>query len=287
MTQDQQAPLYTRQGYPPGVPCWIDTSQPDPSAARRFYGGLFGWEFEDRMPPDAPSRYFVGRLDGHDVAAIASQLQGREDAVWNTYVAVASADETVARARDAGGRVLMQPFDVQDAGRMAVLADPGGALFCVWQAAAHHGAELVNAPGTWNWSDLYTPDVERAKAFYAAVFGWETSDVDFGGGVAGTMFRLPSYGDALEALDPGVRERHAEAGAPEGFTDAVAWLMHDERPARWSLTFSVDDTDATVSKAYHLGAEVIVPPYDAGPVRVAGLRDPQGAVFAVSRYSPE
>ena len=106
-----------RDGYIPGVPCWIDTSQPDPEAAVDFYGGLFGWEFEDVMPPDSPGKYFIARLRGGDVAAVGSQPEGAPPtAVWNTYVWVESADETAAKVRDAGGSVLMEPFDVMDAG---------------------------------------------------------------------------------------------------------------------------------------------------------------------------
>src|SRR3954467_5257096 len=123
-----------RDGYPAGVPCWIDTSQPDPEAAVAFYGGLFGWQLEDVMPSDAPGKYFMARLHGGDVAAVGSQGEGPPpQAVWNTYIWVDSADETAAKVRDAGGRVLTEPFDVMDAGRMAILADPAGAAFCPWQ----------------------------------------------------------------------------------------------------------------------------------------------------------
>src|SRR3954449_8828223 len=119
--------------YIPGVPCWIDTTQPDPEAAVAFYGELFGWQFEDVMPPGSPGKYFVARLRGGDVAAVSSQPEGGPPAAaWNTYVWVADADETAAKVRAAGGDVLSEPFDVADAGRMAVFADPAGAAFCVW-----------------------------------------------------------------------------------------------------------------------------------------------------------
>jgi uncharacterized protein len=285
MAQNEEGPTsLARNRYPAGVPCWVDTSQRDPEAAMRFYGGLFGWEFEDRMPPDAPGRYLVARLHGLDVAGLAYQPD--DEPSWNTFICVDSAERATAQARDAGAAVVVEPFEVSGAGRMAVLADPTGAVFCVWQATGHHGAQLVNAPGAWNWSDLYTPDPKRAEPFYGAVFGWKTTDVDFGDAGSVTMWRRPGYGDALEALDPGIRDRHAEAGAPEGFTDAVGWLIRDDGPSRWHVTFSVDDTDAAVERATKLGAEVLTPAYDAGPVRLAVLRDPQGAVFAVSRYDP-
>ena len=139
--------------YIPGVPCWVDTTQPDPEAAATFYGALFGWETEDVMPPEAPVRYYMARLRGGDVAAVGSQAETAPGpAVWNTYVAVQDAEETAGRVRDAGGTVLMEPGDVGDFGRMAVFADPAGAAFRVWQPEAHRGAtdsihRLDLAPG--------------------------------------------------------------------------------------------------------------------------------------------
>jgi uncharacterized protein len=284
--------LRERDGYPPGVPCWVDTGQPDPEAAVRFYEGVFGWEFEDRMPADSPGRYFVAQLRGLDVAAVGSQPPGMPPApVWNTYVWVDSADEAAAKAVEAGGTALMEPFDVLDAGRMAVLADREGASFCVWQAKASKGAQLVNEPGTWNFSQLDTRDPEGAMAFYGAVFGWEAEAVDLGDG-GFTFFRLPGYGDYLERDEPDLRRRQAADSAPPGFEDAVAWLvpMTDDQfpqaPPRWDITFSVDDADAVAAKAAELGGTVLVPPFDAPWVRMAVLSDPQGAAFTVSKYMP-
>jgi uncharacterized protein len=278
-----------RDRYPVGVPCWIDATQPDADAAAAFYGGLFGWEFENRSAADATGRYLVGRLRGLDVAAVAGDTDGGESAAaWNTYVAVESADAAVAAARRAGGSVVTDPVDVGDAGRMAVLTDPAGAGFRVWQAGRRPGARLVNAPGTWNWSDLSTADPAGAKAFYGALFGWQAQTVQFGEGVEGTMWRLPGYADFLATMDPGLRVRHAEQGVPEGFSDAVAWLLPiaDDGPARWGVTFAVDGTDAVADRAAALGGAVVTTPFDAGPTRVAVLADPQGAVFTVSTYQP-
>ena len=124
--------------YIAGVPCWVDTTQPDPAAAAEFYGELFGWKMEDVMPPDAGVSYFMGRLPGGDVAAVSSQPEGAPDgAVWNTYVWVEDADETAAKVGEAGGTVLSEPMDIFDSGRMAVFADPAGAAFSVWQPATH------------------------------------------------------------------------------------------------------------------------------------------------------
>jgi predicted enzyme related to lactoylglutathione lyase len=286
--------MLQRDGYLPGVPCWVDTAQPDPDAAAAFYGGLFGWEFEDRMPPGSPGRYLMARLHGLDVAAVGSQPSSvPASAAWNTYIWVDSAEEAAANVRSAGGTVFVEPFDVLDAGRMGVFADPTGAAFSVWQPKEHKGAQLVNAPGTWNWSNLNTRDPDEAVAFYQPVFGWVADSVDLGFGES-IMVRVPGYGDFLAGSEPDLRRRQADAGVPLGFEDAVAWILRmpdddnlpEQVPAHWSVTFAVDDTDATVERASQLGGHIVVPPYDAGPVRVATLRDPYGAVFTVSRYQP-
>jgi predicted enzyme related to lactoylglutathione lyase len=282
--------MLERDGYVPGVPCWVDTSQPDPESAVAFYGGLFGWDFSDAMPPGSGGNYFIARLRGGDVAAIGSQPQGGPPiAVWNTYIWVDSADGAASKVRDAGGRVLTDPFDVLDAGRMAVCADPEGATFCVWQAKEHKGARIVNEPGSLNFNALNTHNAEGAEAFYGSVFGWETLDV--GGGVR--LWRLPGYGDFLEQRDPGLRQRMAEtAAAPVGFEDVVAALNpipddQPEVPAHWSVTFAVNDADATAKRAAELGGSVVVPPFDAPWVRMTVITDPQGATFTASRFVPE
>ena len=276
--------LLDRAGYPAGVPCWIDTSQPDPVAAARFYGALFGWEIEDRMPRDAPGHYFMASLDGAEVAGIGSLANGGAP-VWSTYVAVDSADEAAGKAHRAGAEVVLQPSDVVDAGRAAVLVDPLGAEVALWEARRHRGAARVNAPGTWNWSNLQTPDMQGAKDFYGDVFGWEFDDMSFGDADS-VMVRRPGYAETLAEHDPEIRRRHAEAGAPDGFSDAIAFFMPSaDGCPRWSVTFAVDDADATADRAAKLGADVLASPVDIGPVRLAVLRDPQGAEFTISRYS--
>ena len=276
-----------RDGYLPGVPCWVETTQPDPDAAAAFYGGLFGWELEDAMPPGSEGRYLVGRLRGGDVAAVSSQPEGVPPrATWNTYVWVQSADEAAARAHAAGGSVVTEPFDVMDAGRMAVLADPEGAVFMVWQANAHKGARIVNEHGALNFNNLNTRDVEAAQRFYHAVFGWRRFELP-----GGQAWALPGYGDHLEELTPGIRKMTAEFGAP-GFEDVVAAInpIPDgdvDTPAYWGVTFGADDADAVNRKARELGAEVVVPPFDAPFARITVLRDPQGATFTVSQFVPE
>jgi len=278
-----------RDGYIPGVPCWVDTSQPDPEAAIDFYGGLFGWDLEDTMPPGSDGRYFIARLRGGDVAAIGSiPSAAPQSATWKTYVWVDSADDTASKARAAGGGVLIEPFDVMDAGRMAVLTDPEGASFCVWQANRHKGARVVNEAGALNFNGLATRNVEGAKAFYDAVFGWRTLALD-GGFLAWT---LPGYGDHLEAATPGLREMMAGMGAPPGFEDVVASIdpavaEESGAPVSWSVTFAVDDADATAARAKELGAEVVAAPFDAPWVRMTVLRDPQGASFIASQFVAE
>jgi predicted enzyme related to lactoylglutathione lyase len=281
-----------RDGYPPGVPCWVDTVQPDPAAAAAFYGALFGWRFADRMPAGSPGRYLVARLGDHDVAAVGSEPAWDQTApapAWNTYVSVASADGAAARVRQAGGAVLAGPFDVRSDGRMAVCADPAGARFRLWEPRAFAGAQVVNVAGTWNWSTLVTAGVERAVAFYGSVFGWEATALDLGQGDV-VMCRMPGYGEFLERLEPGIRGRHASGGLWTGFSDAVAWITPGAgagEPAHWDVTFAVDDADATARRAADLGAGVRKPPATTGVARVAVLADPQGAPFTVSRYQPD
>ena len=278
-----------RDGYPPGVPCWIDTSQPDPQAAVVFYGGLLGWDFEDVMPRGAPGAYFIARLDGGDVAAVGSLPESAPPAAsWNTYIWVQSADETASRVRDAGGCVLAEPFDVMQAGRMALCADPEGARFCIWQARQHRGAQIVNEPGSLNFNTLSTRDLASARSFYGRVFGWETLDLPGGE----RLWRLPGYGEHLQQRDPGLRERIAQSGGPKGFEDVVAALspIADEQldaPPEWSVTIAVDDADATAARAAQLGGEIVVPPFDAPWVRMTVIADPQGATFIASKFVPD
>jgi predicted enzyme related to lactoylglutathione lyase len=281
--------MFERDGYPAGVPCWIETAQPDPESAVTFYEGLFGWEFENVAAGDAPGPYFMGRLRGKDVAAVAPQPEGAPaTAYWNSYVWVDSADDTAAKAEQAGGSVVVGPFDVGDAGRMAVVADRSGAVLSVWQAKAHRGAVLVNEPGTWNSSELNTRDIDGAKAFYRTVFGWEIRTVNFGSD-SFSWFSLPGYGAYLLERDPELRGRLDDDSAPEGFEDAVAWFVpveDDDTQPHWSITFSVADADITADKAAALGGTVLAPPFDVPYVRMTVISDPQGAVFTASKYTP-
>jgi predicted enzyme related to lactoylglutathione lyase len=277
-----------RDGYIPGVPCWVDTSQPDPEGALPFYSGLFGWEFADVMPDGSDGKYFVAQIRGGDVAAVGSTPAAAPPrAMWNTYVWVESADETASKARDAGGTVAMEPFDVLDAGRMAVLLDPEGAAFCAWQAKNHKGARVVNEHGSLNFNNLAVRDPSSARSFYRAVFGWETLSLP-----AGEFWTLPGYGDHLEQRSPGLRQQMTQMGAPEGFIDVVAVLDpiagdDSDTPAAWHVTFGVDDAAATVNTARDLGGDVVVGPVEAPWSRFAVIKDPQGATFIASQFVPE
>jgi uncharacterized protein len=299
-----------RDGYIPGVPCWVDTSQPDPESAIDFYGGLFGWEFEEIMPPSSEGKYLIARgesasssifdtsgdLRSGDVAAVRSIPEAAPPtAIWNTYFWVDSADEAASKVRAAGGDVVTEPFDFMDACRMAVFTDPEGAAFGVWEAREHKGAGLVNDPGALVFNGLNTRDAEGARSFYGSVFGWQTGAI---GGV-GEGWTLPGYGDWLEREhQPDLRKQMTEAGAPEGFEDVVASIIpiadeQPDTPPHWSVTFAVADADATAAKATELGGSVIVPPFD-GPwstptytIRITVIGDPQGAIFSASKFVPE
>ena len=240
-----------RDVYLPGVPCWVDTSQPDPDAAAAFYRDFFGWEFEDAMPPDAPGRYLIGRIHGG-----ASQRW-----VPNPRARRRSDVEHLRRGRQ---RRRGHPRPVTPAATCdgAVRRDGrrthGGARRsrgCRLRGLGGRGnigAEVVNEPGSLNFNGLNTRDVGGPKEFYGAVFGWKTIDV--GGGAE--MWTMPGYGDHLEERTPGFGAMMAEMGAPAGFEDVVAAIVplpddQPDTPAHWSVTFAVEDADAAAAKAQH------------------------------------
>jgi uncharacterized protein len=176
---------------------------------------------------------------------------------------------------------------VGQAGRMAVITDPEGAEFCVWQAKDHKGAKIVNEHGALNFNGLATRDLGTAKAFYNAVFGWETLELPFG-----AMWTSPAYGDHLEERTPGLRKQMTEMGAPEGFINVVAAVNpiapgDSSTPAQWTVTFATDDAAATAAKARELGGEVVAEPFDAPWSRLTVIKDPQGATFIAGQFVAE
>ncbi len=264
-----------RDGYEPGVPCWVATVHPDPEKGVSFYTELFSWEATNLMPPESPSKYFVCTRRSSDVAAVASERSSDATSVpaWDTYIWVESTDDTVAKVSAAGGSVVIEPFDLLHVARIAVVADPAGAVFGVWQPGEHRGAQLVNEPGAWSMSQLNTRDPEGAKAFYGRVFGWETDTFDMGEGEI-TLWRLPGYVGG-EPTQPVSREVVGVMVPKSGDAEEVA--------AHWSVDFWVDDVDAAADKAAELGGEVKISPFDTSVGRTAVLADPQSAVFSVSK----
>jgi uncharacterized protein len=271
----------TDRTYPQGVPCWIDTEQSDVEAATRFYGALFEWAFQDMMPPDAPGRYVIAKLHDRDVGAIAGPVDG--DAQWNTYVAVDDADATTERLVALGATVRSPPADGGEGGRGAVLTDPEGVEFRIWQPRRRLGAQVVNEPGTWNFSDLHTSGAAAATTFYESAFGWSVENLGFA-----TLIRRPGYGDHLEAtVDPEIRSRQEGVTAPPGFEDAVAWLAPvgpGERP-HWHVSFAVADRDQAAADAQRLGARILTQD-ETQWTRTALVRDPQGAELTLSQFTP-
>ncbi|HEY2321107.1 MAG TPA: VOC family protein [Solirubrobacteraceae bacterium] len=263
-----------RDDYPAGVPCFVDTLTTNVDAVMGFYGGIFGWEFAGPgpMPGDPPGEYYVARVQGDDVAGIGTAQgsapgRGASPApAWNTHVAVDSADQTAARAPAGGGRVLLEPFGVPPAGRMAVIADPAGAAFVAWQAGERPGAARVNEPSAWAMSLLTTPDPEGARRFYGELFGWRTEE--FGPSI--WLFRRPGYVGG-EPQQPVPRDVVA------------AMTAGGDGPAAWSVDFWIADAEAAAGAAPHLGGRVIAEPFDDATFRRAILAAPDGATFSVSQ----
>ena len=256
-------PIFT--SYAQGTPNWVDLQTSDQDAAKAFYTGLFGWTYDDQPTPQGPV-YSMAMIGGHPVAAIAPQSPELATAgappMWNTYLAVDSADEAAGKVEAAGGKVGMAPFDVVDAGRMAFVLDPSGAAVALWQANQHIGATLVNEPGTVTWNELITTDPSAVK-FYADVLGMTTSTMDMGGGPY-TVFEAGGrmVGGTTAPQMPGV-------------------------PNHWHVYFEVADADAAAAKAAELGGTVIVPPFDIPVGRIAVVGDPQGAVFSIIKSVPQ
>jgi predicted enzyme related to lactoylglutathione lyase len=224
-----------RDGYQHGVPCWVDTWQPDADAAVAFYTQLFGWEAEETTPPGSDRRMFMCRLRGRDVTAIGSPTPVPDHTpVWGTYIWVDSVDDTAAKATEAGGKVAVLRLESLDRGRIAVLVDPAGAVFGIWEPGEHRGAQLVNEPGAWSMSVVNTRDPEASTEFYGALFGWEPEAMDGGnGGIS--MMRLPGF----EGGEPEQREQGGAVIAPPYDVPGVGLrqaVLADPQGAAFSIT---------------------------------------------------
>ena len=247
----------------PGSFCWIELNTTDQKAAKTFYSKLFGWEPDDSpIGPDA--FYTTFKLGGRSAAAgYTMNAEQRAQGVpshWGIYMEVQNADDAAAKAKQLGGNVIAPAFDVMDYGRMAVLQDPTGAYFCVWQPMTHHGIQIAHVNGTLCWADLSTDDPKRAEDFYGGLLGW-------------TFMR--------DEKDPSgyVHIKHGEhpiGGIPPG-THRKPGV-----PPHWLAYFQVDDVDAVAKNAAAMNAKLLLPPMSmAGVGRMAVIADPQGAVFAV------
>lgn len=248
----------------PGSFCWVELATTDQTAAIDFYSRIFGWS-ANNMPMGPDDFYTIFQLEGRAAAAGCTlrpeQVQRGVPPHWSLYVAVESADATAARAEQLGGKVLAPPFDVFDAGRMAVVQDPTGATLCIWQPKRNQGTGIIGEHGTLCWADLSTPDRDRAAPFYSGLFGWQMMKED---------------------EEPEHNYWHIKDG--EEFIGGIPPSAHHKpgMPAHWMAYFIASDCDATTAAARNLGAQVYLPPTDFEDVgRIAILADPQGAAFAL------
>ncbi|HEY3869583.1 MAG TPA: VOC family protein [Actinocrinis sp.] len=244
------------KAYAPGEPCWAELGTSDPAAAKAFYGSVFGWSAETDPRPEAGG-YTMMQLGGEPVVAISPLYAPGQPTAWNVSFATDDADATAATARKAGGSVVIEPMDVFDAGRFAVLADPAGAVFQIWQPGAFRGAARFAEPDALGWVELATRDVEGAHRFYPELFGWSVA---------------PS----------GQYTQWGLGGADFGGAADMGDRFPAEVPPHWMPYFAVADVDATAEKAAQAGASLTLPPSDVpdGP-RIAVLRDPHGAAFGI------
>lgn len=249
-----------RTSYVQGTPNWVDLATSDQAAAKEFYAGLFGWTYVDEPVPQG-GVYSMAHLGEKTVAAISSLSQEMAaqgmPPMWNTYLSVHDVDVTTAKVSGAGGQVVMEPFDVMDAGRMAMVFDSTGAPVLLWQAKNHIGAQVVNEHGALIWNELVTNDTPKAVGFYQEVLGMEAEESDMGGGPYTT---LKAGGEVVAGTMP---------PPVEGL------------PSHWAIYFATDDVAAAAETAKSLGGNVITGPFDTSVGPMAVIQDPQGAVFSV------
>lgn len=258
-----EARMQENPTYAPGTFCWVELGTSNSEGAKKFYTDVFGWASND-IPIGPNMIYTMLTQDGKDVAALYNltdemTAQGIPPH-WLSYIYVEDADQSAAKAKELGGTLMKEPFDVFTVGRMAVIQDPAGAVFALWQARDHKGAGLVNVPNSLCWNELGTNDTAKAGDFYANLFNWQKQEMEFGP-MTYTMFN----------------NGERPAGGMYPLPPEMANV-----PPNWLAYFAVADTDATAKKAADNGATTIAPPADIpGIGRFAILQDPQGAVFAI------
>jgi uncharacterized protein len=246
--------------WPDGTPCWVDLGAADIPKAIAFYTSQFGWDVE-AGPPEVGG-YSMATIGGRNVAGIGPIMgPPGTPSSWTTYFASADVDATATRIANAGGQILSGPMDVMDQGRLVVASDVSGAVFGVWQGRDHTGAQVANVPGAFTWSEHMSADFEGAKAFYAAVFGYEYGDMSSDGFSYATM----------------LINGQQVVGGMGAFPDGHA----GDQPAAWSVYFGTSDTDKAVSTATGNGGRVIRPASDSPYGRMAVVADAEGAVFSL------
>ena len=252
-----------RESYEPGTFCWVELQTTDREGAKAFYGELFGWEAED-MPAGDAGTYTMLRLDGDEVCGLYEmEAERREQGIpphWFNYVSVEDADATASRARELGGTVYGEVFDVGDGGRMAAIQDPTGAVLGAWQPRQHIGARRVNDPGCLGWNELQSREPAAAASFYTELFGWETETIEENG----------------EPVYVTIKNGGWSNGGIMPMTE-----QHGDTPTHWLPYFIVPSCDDAAAKVRELGGGVLAGPLDLGAGRIAVVSDPQGAVFAL------
>ncbi|MFC9248286.1 VOC family protein [Streptomyces sp. NPDC057136] len=245
----------------PGTPCWVSLMVHGLTATQEFYAALFGWEF--RPGPDQLGPYVRALLDGKEVAGLGQLAPDRHLPIaWTTYFATDDADLTAETIRSCGGTVAVGPLDAGEAGRLVIASDPSGAVFGLWQAAAHLGTALAGAPGTPVWNELVTRETTTVAKFYQAVFGFET--------------------EAVVSADFDYQTLHVD-GRPVASMHGVGHALPRDRGPHWMTHFEVADSDEAAARVVELGGHVLQPPRDGTTGRLATVSDPEGAVFTIVR----
>lgn len=250
--------MAVRTGYTAGTPCWVDLAAADFAGAQRFYGELFDWQLDEGA--EEAGRYTMCRKDGHNVAGLMPLSGGDLPGAWCTYIASDDVDETAQLITEHGGVLVMEPMDVVGAGRMCVARDPAGAVFGVWEAGEHIGAERVNEPGALCWNELSAPDGKVADDFYRALFDYRTDQMGDGKTFDYTVWHI-------------------------GGRQVCGRLRDTGSPSQWLTYFAVEDCDKSAARAAELGGTIVQQPTDTPYGRMAVVEDPWSAPFSIMRLA--